>query len=157
MSNCASGGALSAACSSGSSGARSTDGAVSAVLAPLTDAFDVAGSSVAGARSAGACGFRRRRRHDEAIALQRAIDLGKIGGVITRRRRDERIARHGSRDVDALIVEAGEAVGRGLRRGGSDRTAEREGCDLDGAGGGEHRFCQRSATPGWRASSEAIS
>src|SRR6185312_14231711 len=53
MSYCASGGALSAACSSGSSGARSTDGAVSAVLAPLTDVFDVAGSSVVGARSAG--------------------------------------------------------------------------------------------------------
>ena len=85
-----------------------------------------------------ACGFRRRRRHDEAIAFQRAIDLGKIGGVITRRRRDERIARHGSRDVDALIVEAGQPIGRGLRRGGSDRTAERERCDLDGAGRGEH-------------------
>src|SRR6187402_3046778 len=50
---CGSGGARKAACSSGSSGTRSTDGAVSAVFAPLTDVFDVAGSSPAGARPAG--------------------------------------------------------------------------------------------------------
>ena len=52
-SDMSSGGSFSAACSSGSSGARSTEGAVSAVLAPLTSAFDVAGSSIAGTRSAG--------------------------------------------------------------------------------------------------------
>src|SRR4029077_1501124 len=64
--------------------------------------------------------------------------LWKIRGMITRRRSDERIAGHRSRDVDALIVETCEAVGRGLRRGGSDRAANRERRDLDGAGGGAH-------------------
>src|SRR6478752_9276874 len=49
---CGSGGALSAASSSGSSGARSRDGAV-AVLAPATEAFDVEGSWIAGALPAG--------------------------------------------------------------------------------------------------------
>ena len=37
----------------GSSGARSTDGALSAVFAPLTSVLEFAGSSTAGARSAG--------------------------------------------------------------------------------------------------------
>ena len=52
-SNCASGGALRAACSSGSSGAASADGARSTVLAPFTNALEVAGSSDAGVFSAG--------------------------------------------------------------------------------------------------------
>src|SRR6185436_2456947 len=64
---CGSGGALSAASSSGSSGARSTDGTAAAVLAPATEAFDVEGSSIAGALpggialSAGAGGATTRR------------------------------------------------------------------------------------------------
>src|SRR5882757_11278030 len=51
---CGSGGALRAACNSGSSGARSTGSGTVAVFAPMTDAFDVEGSSLAGADSAGA-------------------------------------------------------------------------------------------------------
>ena len=43
-----------------------------------------------------------------------------------------RIARQRARDVDALIVEACQPIGRGLRRRGSDRTAEAVGRDLDG-------------------------
>ena len=81
---------------------------------------------------------RRRRRHDKAVALQRAIDRREIGRLITRRRRNERIARHRTRDVDALMVEACQPIGRGLRRGRSNRTAEAERRDLNGAGRGEH-------------------
>src|ERR1700682_1165833 len=51
---CCSGGALSASCNSGSSGARSAAGAMAAVLAPITDALDVDGSSFAGTATAGA-------------------------------------------------------------------------------------------------------
>jgi len=49
----ASGGALSASASSGSSDARSVDGATAAVFAPATEALDVDGSSVEGAAWAG--------------------------------------------------------------------------------------------------------
>src|SRR6202790_2289580 len=54
-----SGGALSASASSGSSGASAAGGAASAVLAPLTHALDVAGSSLAGAAAAGGAGSGR--------------------------------------------------------------------------------------------------
>src|SRR5438876_11373646 len=53
---CASGGALSASWSSGSSGARSVVGAA-AVLAPATEALEVDGSSLEGAVLAGAAGW----------------------------------------------------------------------------------------------------
>src|SRR5258708_18437694 len=56
---CASGGALSAAASSGSSGAGLPAGTAAAVFAPLTHALGVDGSSFAGAPPAGATGPRR--------------------------------------------------------------------------------------------------
>src|SRR5712691_6267504 len=52
ISYCASGGALRAACNSGSSGVRPADGAA-AVFAPMTELFDVAGSSSGGDFPAG--------------------------------------------------------------------------------------------------------
>src|SRR5580698_8112350 len=62
---CGSGGALSAACSSGSSGKWSAGAAASAVLAPRTGALQAAGSSSFGELSAGAttsgCGVTTRR------------------------------------------------------------------------------------------------
>src|SRR6266702_2422688 len=74
----------------------------------------------------------------DTIALQRAVYLGKIGSLIARWRRGQRIARHRAGDVDALIIEAREPIGGGSRRRGSDRTAEREGRDVDASDGGEH-------------------
>src|SRR6266851_4100465 len=62
----ASGGALSASASSGSSDARSADGATAAVFAPATEALDVDGSSVEGVAWAGA-------------------GVGVSGGTVTRR------------------------------------------------------------------------
>src|SRR6266478_1958717 len=53
---CASGGALSASASSGSSGTRSADGATAAVFAPATEVLDVDGSSFEGATLAGGAG-----------------------------------------------------------------------------------------------------
>src|SRR5882724_7746524 len=53
---CASGGALSASASSGSSGTRSADGATAAVFAPATEVLDVDGSSFDGATLAGGAG-----------------------------------------------------------------------------------------------------
>src|SRR5205823_11505685 len=52
----ASGGALSASCSSGSSGARSGGAAASAVFAPATELLEVDGSSFEGAALVGAGG-----------------------------------------------------------------------------------------------------
>ena len=134
---CASGGALSASCSSGSSGGWSPAGAASAVFAPRTDAFEVEGSSSAGRT------IRRAARppaaeRDQAVALQRAIDLGKIGRLIARRRLQHGVARQRAGDVETRVFEAGQTIERGLRRRGSDRAAEAVGGDLDGADGGEH-------------------
>src|SRR6185437_12737864 len=83
-------------------------------------------------------GFRldhRRRRDHETIALQRAVDLGKIGGLVTRRRLQHAIARQRSGDVDAGIIEAREPIGRALRRRSADWPAEAVSCELDGGGG----------------------
>ena len=51
---CGSGGAFSASASSGSSGAGAAAGIAAAVFAPITEAFDVEGSSFEGEASAGA-------------------------------------------------------------------------------------------------------
>ncbi|GCC44567.1 hypothetical protein chiPu_0028517, partial [Chiloscyllium punctatum] len=69
---------------------------------------------------------------DETIALQGAIDLGKIGCLIARRRRGDRIASDSAGDVGAGVQPREQDL-RVLRRGGSDRTAEAVGRDLDGA------------------------
>src|SRR5438034_11246343 len=72
----------------------------------------------------------------ETIALQRPIDFWKIGRLIARQRRDQRVARQRTRDVNVVTVEACETIGRSLRRRGSDRTAKTVGGELDIAGGG---------------------
>jgi hypothetical protein len=90
-------------------------------LAPNTELFEVAGSSCAGDR--------------EAIALHRAVDLGKIGGLVARRRLQRRIA--GNRAGDVAAVEACEANHRALRNRGADGTGEAVSGELDRGRRGE--------------------
>lgn len=59
------------------------------------------------------CRLGRGRHGGETVALQRAIDLGEIGGLVTRRCLEHRIARNGAGDVAA--IEAREANHRALR------------------------------------------
>src|SRR5204862_8251195 len=78
---------------------------------------------------------RRRRADDETVALQRAVDLGEIGGLITRRWHDKRVAAR-DRAGDIARVEARQLIARQLRLRGADRTAEAVGGELHIGGGG---------------------
>jgi hypothetical protein len=81
---------------------------------PFTEAFDAAGSSRVDGTSSGK---PVSGTNDETVALQRAIDLGKVGGLIARRRLHDRVARDRARDnVEILRVEVGKPVARALRR-----------------------------------------
>src|SRR6266702_7038037 len=75
---CASGGALRASASSGSSGAGLPAGMAAALFAPLTEALDVDGSSFAGAAPADAAGSGGMRTRRSAFRVRST--LGKSDG-----------------------------------------------------------------------------
>src|SRR5216683_4334795 len=75
---CASGGALSASASSGSSGGGLRPGMAAAVFAPLTEALDVDGSSFAGAAPAGVAGWGGTRTRRSPFRVRST--LGKSDG-----------------------------------------------------------------------------
>ncbi len=81
-------------------------------------------------------GSLRRCDRCEAITLHGAIDLGKIGGLVARRRLQRRIAADRAGDVAA--VEAREANHRALRSRSADRPGEAVGGELYGGRSREH-------------------
>ena len=84
-------------------------------------------------------GFRRAQR--QAVALGGAHDLGEIRFLIRTQHWTQRIAADGTRDVDALTFEAGEAIGCRLKRARAHRARQIERGDLKRAArGGEQEF-----------------